>query len=237
MKILVVNPNSTASMTAKIGASAAAVAGHGVVVVARNPTDAPASIEGHFDEAMCLRGLLAEVARGEAEGFDAFVVACFDDTGLGACREIATGPVLGICEAGMHVASMLAARFSVVTTLPRSVPIIEDLAAAYGMERRCRRVHAADLPVLALEEPDGHARAKVLAKVREVVASDEVDAVLLGCAGMADLTEWLSAQAGVPVLDGVVCAVRLAEALVGAGLRTSKAGAYASPRRKPPAAA
>jgi allantoin racemase len=231
MKILVVNPNTTASMTAKIGACARAAASPGTEIVARNPARGPVSIEGHYDEAISTPGLLEEIRRGEAEGFDGFVVACFDDPALGACRELATGPVLGICEAAMHAATMIAASFSVVTTLPRSVPIVEDLAVRYGFERRCRRVRAADIPVLALEE-DPEARRRVLAEIGRAVAEDRCEAVILGCAGMADLTGWLSREAGIPVIDGVVAAVRLVEALAGAGLRTSKVGAYAPPRAK-----
>jgi allantoin racemase len=150
---------------------------------------------------------------------------------VGACRELATGPVLGICEAAMHAVTMIAASFSVVTTLPRAAPIIEELALRYGFERRCRRVRAADMPVLALEE-DPEARRRVLAEVNRAVAEDRCEAVILGCAGMADLTEWLSRESGVPVIDGVVAGVRMAEALVGAGLRTSKVGAYQPPRPK-----
>jgi allantoin racemase len=232
MKILVVNPNTSASMTAKIGAAARAAASPGTEIIARNPATGPASIEGHYDEAVAVPGLLAEIRRGEAEGADGFVVACFDDPAIGACREIATGPVLGICEAAMHAAAMIATGFSVVTTLGRSVPIIEDLALRYGMERRCRRVRAAEIPVLALEEDD-EARHRILAEVRAAVADDRSEAVILGCAGMADLADWLSGESGVPAIDGVSVAVGLVEALVHAGLRTSKAGAYAVPRTKP----
>lgn len=232
MKIKVVNPNSTASMTEKIRRCAEAVAAPGTEIVAANPADSPASIEGHHDGAMAVPGLAAEIAKGEAEGCDGFVVACFDDTGLDACREVADGPVLGICEAAVHAASMLATSFSVVTTLSRSVPIIEDLMVKYGMERRCRRVRASDLPVLALEEEGSRAREVIRDEIMRAVEEDRCEAVVLGCAGMTDLTQWLSAETGVPVIDGVVAAVKMVEALVGAGLKTSKVGAYAAPRAK-----
>lgn len=232
MRLHVINPNSTRSMTDKIGACARSVASPGTEIVATNPASAPASIEGQYDEAMSLAGLLEEVRKGEQAGADGFVVACFDDVGLGACREIATGPVLGICEAAMHAASMIATGFSVVTTLDRSVPLIEDLALRYGMERRCRRVRAADIPVLALEEPGSNARQKLLDEITRAVREDRCEAVILGCAGMADLTAWLTEETGVPVIDGVAVAVRMVEALVGAGLSTSKVGAYARPLAK-----
>ena len=232
IRILVVNPNTTASMTDKIRASAEMVRAGGTKIVAVNPAEGPASIEGHYDEAMCLPGLLAEIRAGEEAGYDGYVVACFDDPGLGACREIARGPVIGICEAAMHTASLIATSFSVVTTLPRSVPIVEHLAHRYGMERHLRRVRAADIPVLALEEDGGSARNRVRDEVVMAVEQDRCEAVILGCAGMADLTAWLTEETGVPVIDGVVAAVKLVEALVGAGYGTSKVGAYAAPRPK-----
>lgn len=232
MKILVINPNTTVSMTEKIGAAARGVAAAGTEVVAVNPDQGPASIEGHYDEALCLPGLLDEVRKGEAAGFQGYVIACFDDPGLGACREIARGPVVGICEAAMLAASTIATGFTVVTTLPRANPVIEELAIRYGQERRCRRVRAADIPVLALEEPGSNAREKVREEVLRAVAEDGSEAVLLGCAGMADLAAWLTEETGVPVIDGVVAGVKLVEALIGAGLATSKVGAYAAPLAK-----
>lgn len=225
------NPNSTVSMTEKIGLCASASVSPGVEVTAVCPSDAPKSIEGHFDEAMCLRGLLHEVQQGEAEGYEAFLVACFDDTGIGACREVATGPVIGICEAAMHAATSVAPNFSIVTTLPRSVPIIEDLVVRYGKERMCRNVRAADIPVLDLET-DPEAKIKVRDEIVRAIQEDRCESVILGCAGMADLTAWLTNETGVPVIDGVVFGVRLLEALVGAGLKTSKIGSYAPPREK-----
>ncbi len=99
---------------------------------------------------------------------------------------------------------MVATGFSVVTTPPRSVPIIEQLALRYGMERRCRSVRAAGIPVLALEQAGGNARRQVREEVLRAVAEDRAEAVVLGCAGMADLTAWMTAETGVPVIDGVV---------------------------------
>jgi Asp/Glu/hydantoin racemase len=93
-------------------------------------------------------------------------------------------------------------------------------------------LRAADIPVLALEEPGSNARQKLLDEITRAVREDRCEAVILGCAGMADLTAWLTEETGVPVIDGVAVAVRMVEALVGAGLSTSKVGAYARPLAK-----
>ena len=232
MRILVVNPNTTASMTDKIRETAVGVAAPGTEILALNPADGPISIEGHYDEVYCLPGLMDEARKGVADGADAVVIACFDDPGLEACRELVDVPVIGICEAAMAAASMVGHGFSVVTTLPRAIPIIEALALKYGYERHCRRVRAAAIPVLALEEDGKAAAEKVRAEVLAAIEEDGAEAVLLGCAGMTDLASALTEETGVPVIDGIAAAVKFAEALVGLGLKTCKRGAYAPPRAK-----
>lgn len=236
MRVLVVNPNTTAIMTDTVRAAAEAAAPAGCEVVAREPADGPASIEGYYDEAFAVPGALREVARGEAEGFDAHVVACFDDTGLDAARSIARAPVIGIGEAAFHAASLIAHRFAVVTTLSRSVAPIEHNLVRYGLAARCAGVTACEVPVLALHDRASDARARVSAECGAALGRG-ADAIVLGCAGMADLAAELAAEHGVPVVDGVAAAVRLAHAVAGMGLVTSKLGPYAAPRPKPYAGA
>lgn len=232
MRLLVVNPNTTASMTQSIGVAAQAAAAVGTLVTAVNPDMGPASIEGYYDEALSVPGLLAEIAKGEAAGFDAHVIACFDDTGLEAARSLARAPVIGIGEAAFHVASLIAHRFSVVTTLSRSIAAIETNLLKYGLDRRCARVRASDVPVLELENPASDARRRIEQEILRAKDEDLAEAIVLGCAGMTELAAELGRFAGIPVIDGVAAAVRLAEAIVGLGLTTSKVGAYASPLAK-----
>ena len=232
MRILVLNPNTTASMTERIGAAARAAAAPGTVILAVNPAMGPASIEGFYDEALCLPGLLEEAMRHERAGIDGMVVACFDDTGLDAARTVVSGPVIGICEAGLRAASVLGTRISVVTTLSRSVPAIEMLVHRYGFAGRCR-VRATDVPVLALEDPGSGATERVRAEIAEAIARDGADAIVLGCAGMTDLARRFGEEFGLPVVDGVAAAVKLVEGLAALGLRTSRRGAYAAPLAKP----
>ena len=232
MRIHLVNPNTTRSMTDKIAAAARAVAGPGTEIVAATSSMGPASIEGHYDDALALPGLLAAIAEAEAGGVDAHIIACFDDTGLEAARSLARAPVVGIGEAGFHLASLIAHRFAVVTTLSRSVAVIEANLMRYGLDRRCARVRASDVAVLELEDPASNARARISQEIGRAIVQDHAEAVVLGCAGMADLARALAQEHGVPVIDGVASAVTLAEALVRTGLRTSKTGPYAAPRAK-----
>ena len=233
MNILIVNPNSTASMTAKIGAVAASIAAPGTTIRAVNPVDSPASIECYTEEALCVPGVLRCIQDGEAQGDDAYIIACFGDPGLEAAREQARGPVIGIAEAAMHAASLVAPSFSVVTTLARTTGMAWHWAERYGMQRFCKNVRAADVPVLDLEDPAKNARTLIRDECLRALQEDRCEAIVLGCAGMTDLCRWLSNEIGAPVIDGVAVAVKFAESLVSLGLNTSKLGYWASPPLKP----
>lgn len=233
MRILIVNPNTTAAMTEKIGRAARAAAAVGTEIIAVNPLDGPVSIEGYYDEAFSVPGLLAEIAKGDVSGVSAHIIACFDDTGLEAARCISPAPVIGIGEAAFHLASMLGHRFSVVTTLSRSIAVIENNLLKYGLAGRCAKVRACEVPVLSLDDPASDAAARIGAEIELAKQQDRAEAIVLGCAGMADLAARLSQRHGLPVLDGVASAVKLAEAFSALGLKTSKIGAYAPPRPKP----
>lgn len=232
MRILLVNPNTTASMTEKAAVAARAVAAAGTEIISATSRMGPVSIEGHYDGAMALPGLLAELKDRQAEGYDAAIIACFDDTGLEAARSFCDVPVLGLCESAVATAGFLAQRFTVVTTLERSRVLIDNLVRRYGMGDRAR-VRASDIPVLELENEASGAIGKLRAEIERALVEDGAEAIVLGCAGMTDLARELQAHYCVPVVDGVAAAVKQAEALVSLGLSTSKRGSYASPLPKP----
>lgn len=231
--ITVINPNTSRAMTDAIGRAAREVAAPGTAVTAVNPDMGPASVESHYDAALAVPGLLTEVTRASRADppADGFVVACFGDPGLDAAREVASVPVVGIAEAALTVATLLGRTFSVVTTLPRTVGLTRELLVRYGRERACAGVHACDIPVLELDDPS--ARATILERGARALAEDGCDVIVLGCAGMADLPAVMSAELGVPVVDGVAAATKLVEGLVAQGLTTSTRGEHASPPPKP----
>jgi allantoin racemase len=231
MRILVVNPNTTRSMTEKAVKAARAVAAAGTEIIAATSLMGPVSIEGHYDGALALPGLLAEINKAEMTGTQAAIIACFDDTGLDAARSLASFPVLGICESALVTAGFLAQRFTVVTTLERSRVLLENLSRHYGFGGRAK-IRAADIPVLDLEDPAAGALGKLRCQIELALSEDSAEAIVLGCAGMADLAYALQEEYGVPVIDGVSAAIKQAEALVAQRLTTGKRGSYATPRPK-----
>lgn len=219
MRLLFVNPNTTASMTTAIAASAATVASPGTVVEAVNPTDGPPSIETEDDERGCVPGLLAEISTAQARPEDlrpdAYVVACFGDPGLDEARRLVDVPVLGIAQAAMHAAALAAGSFSVVTSMSSTVPRGWELAKLHT-PNACLGVYACDIPVVQIDadptsiEPIGDLCADALVR-------DGSSAIVLGCAAMARYAVPLQRRLGVPVVDGVVAATALAEALIKLG--------------------
>ncbi len=214
--ILVINPNSTASMTEKIGEAARLAAGPSTRITAINPLTGPAAIQGADDGEAALPGLfsLVEECMASNERFDALVIACFDDTGIWELKAKLPIPVLGIGEAAYHFAMLNAPRFSVVTTLSASVPVLQANLKRMGFDRRCARVRASEVPVLDLEDPAGKGRDKVRREIDRAVREDRIGAIALGCAGMAGFAQDLTRDFGLPVIDGVASAVRLGELLL-----------------------
>ncbi len=232
MRLLLINPNTTASMTEKAAIAARAVAASGTEIIAATSQMGPASIEGYYDGALAVPGMLRELKERQGVGYDAAIICCFDDTGLEAARMFCDVPVVGLCESAVATAGFLAQRFSVVTTLERSRILIDNLVQRYGMGARAK-VRASDIPVLELEKASPSAIGKLRAEIERALVEDGAEAIVLGCAGMTDLARELQEIYGVPVVDGVAAAVKQAEALVSLGLSTSKRSSYASPLPKP----
>ncbi len=232
MKIKVINPNTTLSMTRSIEHAARRFVGLDTQVWAVSPQLGPASIESFYDEYLSIPGVLEEIRRGDEEQCDAYVIACFGDPGLQAARELTAHPVVGIAEAACFVASTLAKRFSVVTVLHRSRAFIEETVVGYVPREKVVSVRTTGWPVLAFERDPEAGLAAIAEESRHAVNRDHAEAILLGCAGFVDFADELAEELQVPVLDGVAAATKYAELLVTMGQRTSKVGTYASPERK-----
>ena len=229
-KICIINPNTTISMTKVIDITAKKYAGVNTEIITTQPQTGPESIEGYYDEAFCIPGLIEEINNNmDADGY---VIACFDDTGLDAVRSITDKPVIGIGEAAYHVASLVSGNFSVITTLSRSINPLKHNLKKYGLFEKCVSVTAIEVPVLDLEEMSDDNLDKLNKGIEKTKFDDNSEAIILGCAGMANLAKKLEINHGLPVIEGVSSAVVLAEALINLQIKTSKIGSYALPRDK-----
>lgn len=231
MKILVINGNTSKEMTDDIGMVARKYARADTEVNTICPDYGPRSIEGHFEEYIASVAVVETIAKHKHE-YDAFIIACYSDPGLYACREITDKPVLGIAESSMHLASILGHKFSIVTIMPRVKPMLENLVSFVGLESKCASIRCTDLTVLEIEENPERAVEELIVAAKKAIAEDGAEVICLGCAGMGLLDKRIQDAVGVPVLDGTVSAVKLAEVLYDYGLLTSKAAAFAWPEKK-----
>lgn len=231
MRILIVNVNTTASMTEGIGAQARKVAAPGTEIVALTPRFGAESVEGNFESYLCAVGVMDAVMRYD-QPFDAVIQAGYGEHGREGLQELLTVPVVDITEAAASTAMFLGHKYSVVTTLDRAVPLIEDRLKLAGLDARCASVRASGMAVLELESEPERAVATIVEQASLAVTEDRAEVICLGCGGMAELEAKVRERTGVPVVDGVAAAVTIAESLVRLGLATSKVRTYAPPRPK-----
>ncbi len=232
MRILFINPNTTAEFTRRVQETLDLYAAPGTEAVACNPAAGPRSIECVYDELLSAAPTL-EVAISQLDQYDAFVIACVSDhPTVYALREITDKPVIGIFEASVYYACMLGYKFSVVTTDEAWEPLLWDGIRHFGVAERCASVRSTRLPVLALESLTPEETGRVIRSTSEqAIGEDGAEVICLGCAGMSGMDKRLEQELQVPVVDGVVAALKLMEGMVGYGLHTSKKRAYLHPKR------
>lgn len=229
MKIKLINPNTTWSMTREIEESAKQFAREDTEIYAVSPATGPDSVESLYDEALAVPGVISEVIKGDREeGADAFIIACFGDPGLEAVKEVTDKPVIGIAQAAITVGRLMAPNFSILYVLDRSQKIIEHVLTLHDAEKKCCSIRSVGLGVLEFEDKEALLQA-LLKQGKRCVEEDGAECILLGCAGYTAFAEKMRRELGVLVLDGVVPAVKLCESLVDMGLKTPKKKLWAYP--------
>ncbi|PJG59176.1 aspartate/glutamate racemase family protein [Aeromonas cavernicola] len=231
MRILVVNVNTTDSMTRAIAAQARAVAAVETEIIGLTPRFGAESCEGNFESYLAALAVM-DAVQHYPHPFDAVVQAGYGEHGREGLQELLDVPVVDITEAAASTAMFLGHKYSVITSLDRAVPLIEDRLRLAGLLQRCASIRASGLGVLELEEHPERAIDAIAAQAVLAVEQDKAEVIILGCGGMSGLRERVSQRTGVPIVDGVAAAVTIAESLVRLGLTTSKVRTYAPPRPK-----
>ena len=231
MRILVVNVNTTESITETIAQQARAVASPGTEIVGLTPYFGAESVEGNFESYLAAIAVMDRVMAYD-QPFDAVIQAGYGEHGREGLQELLNVPVVDITEAAASTAMFLGHAYSVVTTLDRTVPLFEDRLKLAGLYQRCASVRASGMAVLELEEDPLAAMEAIVRQAELAIREDKAEVICLGCGGMAGLDEQIRQRTGVPVVDGVTAAVTIAESLVRLGLSTSKIRTYATPRPK-----
>jgi Asp/Glu/hydantoin racemase len=224
--LLLINPNTTASITELVLKNARRFAAKGTTLRAVTGAFGPRYIASRIGYAIASHAAVDALANDRGAK-DAVVLACFGDPGLAALKEMSKAPVVGMAEAAILQASAVGKRFSIVTGGERWKPMLEEFVAAQGMSSRLASVRTV-APTGADIARNPKAALALLAKgCTACVREDGADVVILGGAGLAGLATRLKSSVDAPLLDGLACAISMAE-----GLAKQRA---AGPRAKPAA--
>ncbi|GJD48959.1 Hydantoin racemase [Methylobacterium crusticola] len=231
MRILLLNPNTSRDVTALMRATAEAAAAPGTELV---PATAPRGVPYIATRAEAqIGGAIALEMLAEAPPVDAAILAAFGDPGLVGARELFDFPIVGLAEAAMLSACMLGRRFGIVTFAGALVPWYEECVAANGLAGRCAGVRALEGRFASLAEVRDEKEAQLVELARAAVAQDGADVLIFAGAPLSGLGARVRERVPVPVVDQVVAAVKLAEALVALRPRKATAGTLRRPDPKP----
>lgn len=205
MAVIIINPNSTSSMTEAMLAQARRAVPE-VAFEGWTSHDGPPAIQGVADGQAARAPLLKLVEQACSQGAEGIIIGCFDDTALEEAADLADCPVIGIGQASFHYAALRNWRFSVVTTLSVSKPIILSNIERYGLQRLLSKVRASEIPVLELETNTRQSGIVVAEEASLAEQDDDVSAIILGCAGMVEVVDDVREKLATRVIDPVECA-------------------------------
>lgn len=232
MKILVINPNTSIPMTNQIRTALEAIKRPDTDLSVTCPATGPETIESAYDEAYAIPPTLELVKKGNQDGYDAVILACFSDPGLDAAKEISTIPVVGIEEATLHMAAMLGAKFSIMTPRKQRIASKVEHVHLRGLSHFLASVRSLDLTVAETEADPGKTKQRLIEVSRIAVEEDGAEVIIMGCAGMVGYAQDIEDALNIKVLDPSAVALKTAEAIADLGLTHSKAGLFAKPPEK-----
>ncbi len=225
-RLLLINPNTTASITALMLKHAEAAAGPQVAITTLTARFGAPYIACEASYAVAAHAALDAWATAIAPGqprFDTVLIGCFGDPGLLALRQVSQLPVTGLAEAALVAAAAAskAGRFAIVTGGARWKPMLERLAHSLGYGEQLAGVHTVDATGAELAADPAAAQVLLARACNAAVRSLGVDAVILGGAGLAGMAAQIQPVVAVPVIDSVLAGV--AHALHGAQQETLQA--------------
>lgn len=232
MKLLIVNPNISESVTALIEAEARRSIGPDTQITAVTATLGVAYIETRFEALIGAYAVAQQVAEHVA-GHDGVVVAAFGDPGLNALREALPVPVTGMTEAAMATACQLGSRFSIVSISPRMRGWYLDTVHNSHLSSRLASFRALQQAPSNVATVQTEQAERLVEIAHQCVREDGADVIILAGAPLAGLARTIQHRLPVPAVDGVSCAVRQIEALVRMQPAKATAGSYAGVPTKP----
>lgn len=209
MKLLVMNPNITESITRLIGDEARRAASPGTELTLLTAPFGVAYIETELEALIGAYASLISISDNLGE-HDAIVMAAFGDPGIAALRDAFDRPVVGLTEAALIRAGELAKRFSIVAITPRIAAWYRRVVEGYGYGARLASIRALDAPITDIAGVQDEHAARLKALCDAAVKQDGAQALILAGAPLAGLARRISGLP-VPLVDPIAAAVRQAE--------------------------
>jgi allantoin racemase len=193
-----------------------AIAAPGTEVEVRTVADGPRSIENAVDEYKAMPHVLAFIMGHQAD-YDAFIIGCAGDTGLEGAREQSKKPVVGPGESTLLLGTVGDKRFSMITISDERARLKRRMVREAGLaEHRLVSSHSVGIPVLELYKDPRRTQSVLIAMLKDARAKG-AETMLLGCMSIAFMEPALLAEAsdaaGIPLINPIVSAVKMAEAL------------------------
>jgi allantoin racemase len=229
MRILIINPNTSETMTDKIRRVAEEAKREDAEVTVVNAGTGPTTIGSSYDEAYAIAPTIDRVRDGVEEGYDAIILACFCEVGVEAAREISPVPVFGLEEITLATAITLGEKFGVMTEKRPRVAMKKRHVRRYGLLERMASIRPLGLSVAQLDREPEKTKAAGMTLARRMVEEDGAEVIVMGCAAMAGYSDEIERELGVPVLDPLVVALKMTEAIVDMGQTHSRVGLFAPP--------
>ncbi|MBU2964100.1 aspartate/glutamate racemase family protein [Amphritea sp. 2_MG-2023] len=231
MRILIVNPNISISVTELIEAEARRAALATTELTVKTAELGVAYIETRAEAAVGAYATLNQLAE-HYEGHDAAIVAAFGDPGLAAAREMLPIPVVGLTESSLMSAAQLGGRIGIIAISQRIKAWYEETVVQYGMGSRLCTIRCLDESLSDIATVQQDQEERLIQLCHQAVKEDRADVLIIAGAPLAGLARNVVDQISVPIVDGVSCAVKQAELLAMLAARKASSGSYAQPPSK-----
>mgnify|MGYP006158385833 FL=1 len=144
---------------------------------------------------------------------DAFIIACYEDTGIDVIRKITSRPVIGIGEAAFYTANIIANKFSIITNLSASHEALKNNLIKYDLDHKCVSLKSIEVPILDMETMSKSNIKKLENEINRTICEDKPEAIIITSPGILNLTKIFSDRFNIPIVEGVTAAATLLETL------------------------
>lgn len=228
MNILVINPNTSQSMTDEIETTLSNQIVDGDTISVIKSDIGPESLESFYDYSLATVGMLEKLSSLDLNDYDGILVACYGDPGLYALKESLSIPIIGIAESSIATASLIADNFSILTASKKAIPMMANMIRQYGHESKLTSIHALELSVLEVDSTKNQLMSKFKNAIEQCI-NDGAESIILGCAGMTGTSYTLQNELEIPVIDPVVSGYHNLRSIILAKLFVSGKGLFKTP--------